>query len=120
MAPPKRRRSFGSESDSYDSEEEEERERQRRRARKSSGGAGGRGGAGFDIWSIINPGKSRQEYLGRDVVSDDEDMEATGMDLEREEKQSARIAKMEDAEAEAEERRREEAKRRRKAAGGRA
>jgi protein SPT2 len=81
----KRRRSYNSESDSYDSEEEE-RERNRRRARKSA--AGGRGGSGFDIWSIINPGKSRQEYLGRDVVSDDdEDMEATGRDLEKEEKQ---------------------------------
>lgn len=81
----KRPRSYDSGSDSYDSEEEE-RERARRRARKSAGG--GRGGSGFDIWSIINPGKSRQEYLGRDVLSDDdEDMEATGRDLEREEKQ---------------------------------
>lgn len=80
----KRRRSYDSESDSYDSEAEE-RERARRRA-KSAGGGGGRS-SGFDIWSIINPGKSRQEYLGRDVLSDDEDMEATGRDLEREEKQ---------------------------------
>ncbi|KAF8606512.1 hypothetical protein BDV93DRAFT_520803 [Ceratobasidium sp. AG-I] len=107
----KRRRSYDSESDSYDSEAEE-RERARRRA-KSTGGGGPRA-SGFDIWSIINPGKSRQEYLGRDVVSDDEDMEATGRDLEREEKQSARLARQEDLEAEAEERRREEAKRRKK------
>ncbi|CCO30810.1 hypothetical protein BN14_04842 [Rhizoctonia solani AG-1 IB] len=112
--PAKRRRSYDSESDSYDSEEDD-RERRRRAARKAPS-AGARG-AGFDIWSIINPGKSRTEYLSRDVVSDDEDdMEATGRDLEREEKQSARIAKQEDAEAEAEERRREEAKRRKKMA----
>ncbi|KAG9124891.1 hypothetical protein FRC07_009853 [Ceratobasidium sp. 392] len=114
-APPaKRRRSYDSESDSYDSEAEE-RERARR-ARKAS--SGGPRASGFDIWSIINPGKSRQEYLGRDVNSDDEDMEATGRDLEREEKQSARLAKLEDLEAEAEERRREEAKRKKKAAAG--
>ncbi|KDN50655.1 hypothetical protein RSAG8_01153, partial [Rhizoctonia solani AG-8 WAC10335] len=111
--PAKRRHHNDSESDSYDSEEE--RERRRRAARKSAPSAGGRG-SGFDIWSIINPGKSRTEYLGRDVLSDDEDMEATGRELEREEKQSARLAKQEDAEAEAEERRREEAKRRKKLA----
>lgn len=64
------------------------------------------------IWSMF--GKKRDKYIGMDVFSDDEDMEADADDLEREEMFSSRIAKREDEEAFEEERRREEEKRRRK------
>ncbi|KXN88657.1 Protein spt2 [Leucoagaricus sp. SymC.cos] len=64
------------------------------------------------IWSIF--GRKRDSYVGMDVFSDDEDMEADADDLEREELTSSRIAKKEDLEALEEERRHEEEKRRRK------
>lgn len=64
------------------------------------------------IWSMF--GKKRDKYIGIDVFSDDEDMEADADALEREEMYSARIAKREDLEALEEERRHEEEKRRRK------
>ncbi|KAF5392179.1 hypothetical protein D9757_001608 [Collybiopsis confluens] len=64
------------------------------------------------IWGIM--GKNRNDYVKMDVFSDDEDMEADASALEREEKQSARLAKREDLAAMEEERRREEEKRRRK------
>ncbi|KAG8954243.1 hypothetical protein FRC04_000465 [Tulasnella sp. 424] len=66
------------------------------------------------IWRLM--GRNRSKYRARDVDSDD-DLEATGYDLEQEELRSARIAKLEDATAEAEEKRREEEKKRRKAEG---
>ncbi|KAJ3568222.1 hypothetical protein NP233_g5857 [Leucocoprinus birnbaumii] len=64
------------------------------------------------IWSMF--GKKRDKYIGMDVFSDDEDMEADADDLEKEEMFSSRIAKREDLEALEEERRHEEEKRRRK------
>jgi protein SPT2 len=78
------------------------------------GGGGGVGGSGFDIWSIMNPGRERSNYLARDVVSDDEDMEADLNVLEREEALSRKIAKKEEEEAEEEERRHAEEKKRKK------
>lgn len=64
------------------------------------------------IWKLF--GKDKDDYMRRDVFSDDEDMEADAHDLEREEMRSARLARKEDVEAEMEEKRREEEKRRRK------
>ncbi|EUC65119.1 SPT2 chromatin protein [Rhizoctonia solani AG-3 Rhs1AP] len=79
--PAKRRHHNDSESESYDSEEEE-RERRRHRAGPSTGERGSE----IDIWSIINPGRHHIQYFGRDVLSDEEDMEDTARELEREEK----------------------------------
>ncbi|KAH9966973.1 hypothetical protein BGW80DRAFT_1475410 [Lactifluus volemus] len=59
-------------------------------------------------------GRDRSKYISRDVLSDDEDMEADMTALEREELTSARIARKEDLEAEEAERRHEEEKRRRR------
>ncbi|KAF9468191.1 hypothetical protein BDZ94DRAFT_1247415 [Collybia nuda] len=67
---------------------------------------------GNTIWKMF--GRDRNAYVGMDVLSDDEDMEADATILEKEEKMSARIAKKEDVLALEEERRREEEKRRRK------
>ncbi|KAF9445521.1 hypothetical protein P691DRAFT_675459 [Macrolepiota fuliginosa MF-IS2] len=64
------------------------------------------------IWSLF--GRKRDKYVGIDVFSDDEDMEADARALEREESFSARVAKREDLEALEDERRHEEEKRRRK------
>jgi len=108
-APKKRSRSR---SPSYDSFTESEDDR--RPAKRRSEGGGGEGSALKDqIWAMF--GRNRKRDLEKDVQSDeDEDMEACGEDLWREELRSARIAKKEDQEAEEEERRREEEKRRRK------
>lgn len=65
-----------------------------------------------EIWKIF--GRDRSKYVARDVMSDDEDMEADMTALEREEFVSSRIARKEDLEAEEEERRHEEEKRRRR------
>ena len=85
-----------------------------------------------EIWKIF--GRDRSKYVARDVMSDDEDMEADVVALEREEfvryvacfvsntlllisnnvTCSTRIARKEDLEAEEEERRHEEEKRRRR------
>ncbi|KIY44065.1 hypothetical protein FISHEDRAFT_62267 [Fistulina hepatica ATCC 64428] len=65
-----------------------------------------------EIWSLF--GRKREQYVGMDVYSDDEDMEVDASAVEREEKFSARLAKKEDMEALEEERRHEEEKRRRK------
>ncbi|KAI9465680.1 hypothetical protein BJY52DRAFT_1241876 [Lactarius psammicola] len=65
-----------------------------------------------EIWKIF--GRDRSKYVARDVMSDDEDMEADVVALEREEFVSTRIARKEDLEAEEEERRHEEEKRRRR------
>ncbi|KAN0138805.1 hypothetical protein V8E53_003193 [Lactarius tabidus] len=65
-----------------------------------------------EIWKIF--GRDRSKYVARDVVSDDEDMEADVVALQREEFVSTRIARKEDLDAEEEERRREEEKRRRR------
>jgi len=59
-------------------------------------------------------GNDRRSYVSRDVFSDDEDMEADATLLEREEKNSARIAKREEMLALEDERRHEEEKRQRK------
>jgi len=67
---------------------------------------------GDTIWKMF--GRERNNYVGMDVLSDDEDMEADATILEKEEKMSTRIAKKEDILAFEEERRREEEKRRRK------
>ncbi|KAF8813381.1 hypothetical protein BYT27DRAFT_7012816, partial [Phlegmacium glaucopus] len=64
------------------------------------------------IWKMF--GKDRQQYTSRDVFSDDEDMEADAVLLEREEAYSARIAKKEELLAMQEEARHEQEKRRRK------
>ncbi|KAG9046376.1 hypothetical protein FS837_004552 [Tulasnella sp. UAMH 9824] len=113
----KRSRERSSSLDSFiedDGDSEEERRYAKRKA-----GAGGRpldddlGGDTRElIWQLM--GRKRSEYMSRDVDSDDE-MEVGGLELEREEMRSARIAKREDAMAEAEEKRREEEKKRRKA-----
>ncbi|GBE88220.1 hypothetical protein BKA93DRAFT_820196 [Sparassis latifolia] len=73
-----------------------------------------RGGSalGAEIWKIF--GKDRTAYTARDVLSDDEDMEADVRSLEFEEAQSSRIAKREEEAAIEEERRHEEEKRRRR------
>ncbi|PSR72938.1 hypothetical protein PHLCEN_2v11175 [Hermanssonia centrifuga] len=63
-----------------------------------------------EIWKMF--GKDRNAYVGRDVLSDEEDMEADAMDLEHEE--LYRLARKEDELAMEEERRHEEEKRRRK------
>ncbi|KAI0246978.1 hypothetical protein BJV78DRAFT_1295921 [Lactifluus subvellereus] len=65
-----------------------------------------------EIWKIF--GRDRSKYVSRDVLSDEEDMEADARALEREELTSARIARKEDLEAEEAERRHEEEKRRRR------
>ncbi|KAI0258371.1 hypothetical protein BC834DRAFT_975220 [Gloeopeniophorella convolvens] len=70
------------------------------------------GGIQDEIWKIF--GRDRSKYVSRDVLSDDEDMEADMTALEREELTSARIARKEDLAAEEEERRHEEEKRRRR------
>jgi len=54
--------------------------------------------------------------MSRDVFSDDEDMEADALEVEREEKRSARLARQEDLQAEMEEKRKDEEKRRRRLA----
>jgi len=59
-------------------------------------------------------GKDRNSYIARDVLSDDEDMEADADDLMKEEMRSARLAKREDEMALEEEKRHEDEKRRRK------
>jgi len=64
------------------------------------------------IWELF--GKKRDSYVNRDVFSDDEDMEADALVLEREEKLSSRIAKREEQEELEAERRHEEEKRRRR------
>lgn len=64
------------------------------------------------IWKLF--GKDRSSYIERDVLSDDEDMEADAFDVEREELRSTRIAKKEDELAMQEEKRREEEKKRKR------
>jgi len=59
-------------------------------------------------------GKNRDAYVRKDVFSDDEDMEADATALEREEYESARVARREDDAALEEERRHEQEKRRRR------
>ncbi|KAF8557115.1 hypothetical protein OG21DRAFT_1475651 [Imleria badia] len=65
-----------------------------------------------EIWKLF--GKDRSSYIARDVMSDDEDMEADASALMKEELRSARLAKREDEIALEEEKRHEEEKRRRK------
>ncbi|KIJ67037.1 hypothetical protein HYDPIDRAFT_26446 [Hydnomerulius pinastri MD-312] len=65
-----------------------------------------------EIWKLF--GKDRNSYIARDVMSDDEDMEADVSAVMREEMRSARFAKHEDDLAMEEEKRHEEEKRRRK------
>lgn len=50
---------------------------------------------GESIWDILNPGKRRDQYLARDIDSD-EDMEANAEDIRREEQRAARAARLED------------------------
>lgn len=50
---------------------------------------------GESIWDIMNPGKRRDQYLARDIDSD-EDMEANADDIRREEQRAAKAAKLED------------------------
>jgi len=59
-------------------------------------------------------GKDRNSYVARDVLSDDEDMEADMSAVMREEMRSTRLARREDEIALEEEKRHEEEKRRRK------
>ncbi|KAH9926832.1 hypothetical protein B0H21DRAFT_781332 [Amylocystis lapponica] len=65
-----------------------------------------------EIWKMF--GKDRSTYIERDVMSDDEDMEADALSVEKEELRSARLARKEDETALEEERRHEEEKRRRR------
>ncbi|KIK91600.1 hypothetical protein PAXRUDRAFT_621660 [Paxillus rubicundulus Ve08.2h10] len=65
-----------------------------------------------EIWKLF--GKDRHSYVARDVLSDDEDMEADADVVMREEMRSARLAKREDEQALEAEKRHEEEKRRRK------
>ncbi|KAF8841797.1 hypothetical protein BDN67DRAFT_989545 [Paxillus ammoniavirescens] len=65
-----------------------------------------------EIWKLF--GKDRHSYVARDVLSDDEDMEADAAVVMREEMRSARLAKREDEQALEAEKRHEEEKRRRK------
>ncbi|KAJ3491793.1 hypothetical protein NLI96_g449 [Meripilus lineatus] len=65
-----------------------------------------------EIWKLF--GKDRNAYVSRDVLSDDEDMEAGADDLLAEEAFSSRIARREDELALEEERRHEEEKRRKR------
>ncbi|KAF8485762.1 hypothetical protein DFH94DRAFT_791275 [Russula ochroleuca] len=103
--PTKRARSPPSTYDGSESESEYDR-------RPSKRVAGASNGIQDEIWKIF--GRDRSKYVSRNVMSDDEDMEADMTALEREELASARIARKEDFEAEEEERRREEEKRRRR------
>ncbi|KAM6504118.1 SPT2 chromatin domain containing protein [Amanita muscaria] len=64
------------------------------------------------IWNMF--GRNRDNYVGMNVFSDDEDMEADADAVAREEARSARLAALEDQKALEEERRHEEEKRRRK------
>lgn len=59
-------------------------------------------------------GKDRGSYVGKDVLSDDEDMEADARILEKEELRSSRLAKKEEERALEEERIHELEKRQRK------
>lgn len=59
-------------------------------------------------------GLNRDKYYSRDVDSDDDDMEASGMDVLREEARSAKIARKEDEEEEARLKAAEEAKERKR------
>ncbi|KAH7884489.1 hypothetical protein F5I97DRAFT_1889869 [Phlebopus sp. FC_14] len=65
-----------------------------------------------EIWKLF--GKDRTSYIARDVLSDDEDMEADASAVMREELRSTRLARHEDDLALEEEKRHEEEKRRRK------
>ncbi|KAG8213458.1 hypothetical protein J3R82DRAFT_11975 [Butyriboletus roseoflavus] len=67
---------------------------------------------GSEIWKLF--GKDRSSYIARDVLSDDEDMEADASAVMKEEMRSTRLAKREDEIALEEEKRHEEEKRRRK------
>ncbi|KAH0832891.1 hypothetical protein J3R83DRAFT_11843 [Lanmaoa asiatica] len=67
---------------------------------------------GSEIWKLF--GKDRSSYIARDVLSDDEDMEADASAMMKEEMRSARLARREDEIALEEEKRYEEEKRRRK------
>ncbi|KAI0346547.1 hypothetical protein BDW22DRAFT_1352670 [Trametopsis cervina] len=65
-----------------------------------------------EIWKMF--GKDRSRYVGQDVYSDDEDMEAGASEVEKEEFYSMRLARKEDELAAEEERRHEEEKRRKR------
>jgi len=65
-----------------------------------------------EIWKMF--GKDRGSYVRKDVLSDDEDMEADARILEKEELRSSRLAKREEEEAMEAERIHEQEKRRRK------
>lgn len=93
--PPKRRHHREYDSEDLDEDEDEET-----------------GGLRNEIWQLF--GRDRSKYVARDVLSDDDDMEADTRALEREEKASARAAAREEQLALEEERRHEEEKRRRK------
>jgi len=92
----------------YDSEDTLSPPPTKRRAADSRGGADWRS----EIWGLF--GKNRDAYVAKDVLSDDEDMEADADALAREEFRSAQAAKREDEAALAEEKRHEEEKRRKR------
>ncbi|EPY49831.1 non-specific DNA binding protein Spt2 [Schizosaccharomyces cryophilus OY26] len=70
-----------------------------------------------EIWKIF--GKRKQDYVSRDALySDDDDMEATGQDVWREEQAAARAARHEDELEEQRERELEMAKRRKRLSKG--
>ncbi|KAI9513011.1 hypothetical protein F5148DRAFT_972680 [Russula earlei] len=102
----KRARSHPSTYDGSESDSEYERRPHKRAADASSNVIQD------EIWKIF--GRDRSKYVSRNVLSDDEDMEADMRALEREELTSARIALKEDLEAEEEERRHDEEKEKRR------
>ncbi|KAI0287284.1 SPT2 chromatin protein-domain-containing protein [Russula brevipes] len=102
----KRARSPPSTYDGSESDSEGDDKPPRKRAAAASNGIQD------EIWKIF--GRDRSKYVSRNVLSDDEDMEADVRALQREELTSTRIARKEDLEAEEEERRHEEEKRRRR------
>ncbi|KAG8933258.1 hypothetical protein FRC03_006652 [Tulasnella sp. 419] len=104
-----RGRSSSLDEDSMDEDSEDDR---RYAKKKSSGGGGLQDNMRDMIWKLM--GKDRSRYANNAIDSDEDDMEVTGAELEREERISARLARKEDAEAEAEEKRRELEKKRRK------
>jgi len=71
-----------------------------------------RGDYRSEIWKLF--GKDRSSYVNNTVDSDEDDMEADAMDLEREEMRSARLARKEDEQALREEKMHEHEKRKKK------
>ncbi|GAA5976084.1 hypothetical protein JCM10908_005381 [Rhodotorula pacifica] len=101
-----------SDSDSFSDSSSSERPA-RKRSRNSSGLREDQRSA---IWKLMGRDRNRDIARERELGSDDSDMEATGEDVLREERQAARLAAREDAAEQARERKRAEEKAKRKLA----